>query len=114
MDLFQSITDSGVAMLETLAGDGFSIAGGEYRGNFRTGNSLEQMQAAEAMAQHGYPQKGVVLILHVARSRVAVSAVLSWKRQKLKRHTPTSAEYTVADVNTDDPNVYAVILIGRQ
>lgn len=110
---FESAMNSGVDLMETLAGDSFTIGGASFVGNFRTGNSLEQAEASEAMRLHGYPQAGVVLILHVARSRFSAPP-LDWKRQKIKRLTPTPAEYTVASINTDDPNVYALVLIGRQ
>lgn len=104
--------NSGVGLLETLAGDRFTHNGAAFVGNFRTGNSLEQADAAGVMTAHGYESK-IVLILHVARSQFTASPV-TWKRQKIKRLTPTAQEYTVLSVNTDDPNVYAFVLIGRQ
>jgi len=107
---FDAILNAGVSLLETLSGDVFTHAGSRYVGNFRTGNSLEQAEAG-AFSSHG-GQARVVLVLHVARSQFS-TVPLGWKNQKIQRATPTPAEYTVSAVNTDDPNVYAFVLIGR-
>lgn len=112
MSSFDAYLNRGVALLETLAGDRFTHNGRGFVGNFRTGNSLEQAEAADVMRSHGY-QSQVVLILHVSRSQFD-SHPLLWKRSKIQRLTPTPAEYTVLSVNTDDPNIYAFVLIGRQ
>lgn len=106
---FDAILNAGVSLLETLSGDSFRHAGATYTGNFRTGNSLEQAEAG-SFSMHG-GQTRTVLILHVARSQFS-AVPYSWKNQKISRETPTPAEYTVAAVNTDDPNIYAFILIG--
>lgn len=107
---FDSILNAGVSLLESLSGDAFTHAGARYVGNFRTGNSLEQAEAG-AFSLHG-GQARIVLVLHVARSQFT-AAPLSWKNQKVSRITPTPAEYTVATVNVDDPNIYAFVLIGK-
>lgn len=107
---FDAILNAGVSLLETLSGDVFKHNGTSYVGNFRTGNSLEQAEAGSFTSHGG--QVRVVLVLHVARSQFSVPP-LGWKNQKIFRTTPTPAEYTVSAVNTDDPNIYALILIGR-
>jgi hypothetical protein len=107
---FDSILNAGVSLLEDLAGDDFTHAGATYRGNFRTGTSLEQAEAG-AFSSHG-GQSRAVLILQVARSRFS-AVPLAWKNQKIQRKTPTPAEYTVSSVNADDPNLFSFVLIGR-
>lgn len=112
MGSFDDYLNRGVALMETLAGDRFTHNGRQYVGNFRTGNSLEQAEAGEEMRSHGYLSQ-VLVILHVSRAQFE-SHPTTWKRQKLHRLTPAPAEYTVLSVNIDDPNVYAIVLLGRQ
>lgn len=107
---FDSILNAGVGLLETLSGDAFTHNATTYAGNFRTGSPLEQAEAG-AFTQHGR-QARTVLILYVARSQFS-GVPLSWKDQKINRQTPTPAEYTVASVNTDDPNCYVFVLLGK-
>jgi hypothetical protein len=112
MDFFDSLLNQGAALLESLAGDAFTHNGESFVGNFRTGNSLEQADAAQVMGSHGFQMK-IVVILHVTRSQFTAPPI-SWRRQKLQRLTPTPQEFTILSVNTDDPNVYAFVLVGIQ
>ena len=107
---FDAILNSGVSLLESLSGDPFTQAGARYTGNFRTGSPLEQAEAG-GFSSHG-GQSRTVVICAVARSQFSAPPI-SWKNQKVQRLAPTAAEYTVASVHTDDPNVYTFVLIGR-
>lgn len=109
---FSGLLAAGVALLETTAGDTFTHNGKSYVGNFRTGNSLEQTDAGVTMGAHGFEAK-TVSILFVSRAQFDAPPV-SWKRQKILRETPTPAEYTIASINFEDPDVFAFVLVGRQ
>lgn len=109
---FSGLLAAGVELLEATAGDAFTHNGQRYIGNFRTGNSLEQADAGVSMGAHGFEAK-TISILFVSRSQFDAPPV-SWKRQKILRETPTPAEYTIASINFEDPDVFAFVLIGRQ